>query len=178
MFDNNDDAPPKLFHLITACPAPPTHLSNLIDLAPAYLALLKYQIFTSSPPSPFYNLSTRPCIYIKSLVGSENLGSEENRTIKGTRYHPDMSQTCLHIEFLRGLEVDSTGQQGSVDTFCRGRDPSPSHQACPRRLSSPFMGLGLASYVRSGWLREARAASLTSLHRPDRLSLGRGGAAE
>ena len=112
-------------------------------------------------------------------MGPENLDSEENKTIKEDRYHPDMSQTCLHIEFLRGLEVDSRGQQqGSVDTFCRGRDPSPSHQACPRRLSSPFMGLGLASYVRSGWLQEARAASLTSLHRPDRLSLGRGGAAE
>ena len=176
MFDNNNDAPPKLFHLITACPAPPTHLSNLIDLAPAYLALLKYQIFTSSP-SPFYNLPTRPCIYIKSLVGSENLGSEENRTIKGTRYHPDMSQTCLHIEFLRGLEVDSRGQQGSVDTFCRGRDPSPSHQACPRRLSSPFMGLGLASYVR---MVAGDAGRLSDVGPPARtaLSLGRGGAAE
>ena len=116
-------------------------------------------------------------MHIKLYVGSENLDSEENKTVKEDRYHPDMSQTCLHIEFLRGLGGRGT-RQGSVDTFCRGPDPSPSHQACPRRLSSPFMGLGLASYVRSGWLREARAASLTSLHRPDRLSLGRGGAAE
>ena len=177
MFDNNDDAPPKLFHLITACPAPPTHLSNLIDLAPAYLALLKYQIFTSSPPSPFFIIYPHVPAYISSHWWALRTWVLR-KTIKGTRYHPDMSQTCLHIEFLRGLEVDSRGQQqGSVDTFCRGRDPSPSHQACPRRLSSPFMGLGLASYVR---MVAGDAGRLSDVGPPARtaLSLGRGGAAE
>ena len=167
MFDNNDDSPPTVpssAGLITPCPAPPTHLSNLIDLAPAYLAsqISNIHFFIVSSITP---TQTWTFLHNKLSVGSENLDSEENKTIKEDRYHPDMSQTRLHIEFLRGCWVDGT-RQGVGGHVLSWSSPSPSHQACPRRLSSPFMGLGLASYVRPGWLREARAASLTSLHPP------------
>ena len=82
MFDNNDDRPPTVpssASLIAPCLGSPTHLSNLIDLAPDYPLHLKYQIFTSLSSPPLQPSQTWTFLHIKLSVGSENLDSSEEK---------------------------------------------------------------------------------------------------
>ena len=80
-------------------------------------------------------------MHIKLYVGSENLDSEENKTVKEDRYHPDMSQTCLHIEFLRGgLGVGH--ETGGRWTRFVVEQPLPLPSGVPTAIVLPIHGLG------------------------------------
>ena len=115
---------------------------------------LKYQIFPSLSWLPFKTCPDTDLSAYQDVP--ESLDSEENKTLKEDRYHLDMSQACLPIEFLR-VDVAGTRQvlSWARSPIRRAHGDCPPHSWVGPRLLSASDGCG-----RRG------PPSLTSVHPP------------